>query len=107
MGIVTTFELGEEHGVLTRIMEIFNVHPAGLYAYGTTVVQCMANEVLTVMSWLFTCNFIHFMSGSLMFCHIFGTYCCMCVVVMCSLTGNVLYRERSNIYFYSNGQHVI
>jgi len=38
MGRVTTFEHREEHGVPLRTAKIFTVHPAGLYAYGATVV---------------------------------------------------------------------
>jgi hypothetical protein len=39
---------------------------------------------------------IHITSGSLTCCQVFGTYFCMCVVLICSFTGHVLYRERSN-----------
>jgi hypothetical protein len=60
MGRVTTFEHREEHGVPSRSTqgtEIFTVHPAGLCAYGTTVVQCMVNEVLNSYSMVIYMSF--------------------------------------------------
>jgi len=95
MGRVTTFEHREEHGVLTRSAEIFTVHPGGLCAYGTTVVECMANGVLTVTSRLCTCHFhTHYVRITDVLSRVWNF--CMCVVLICSFTGHVSYRERSN-----------
>jgi hypothetical protein len=84
MGMVTTFQLREEHDDITRSTEIFSIHPAGLCAYGITVVQCMANEVFTVMSQLFICHFHTHYIRTTTCCHVFGTDFCMCVVLTCS-----------------------
>jgi len=76
---VTTFEHREEHAVLTRSTEIFAVHPAGLCAYCTTVVQCMASEVLTVTSWLFTCHLdTHYVRITDMLSHLWNSLLYVC-----------------------------
>jgi len=79
MGRVTTFEQREEHAIITRSTEIFTVHLAGLCAYGTTVVQCMASEVLTVTSWLFTCHFhTHYVMITDMLSHLWNSILYVC-----------------------------
>ena len=76
---MSTFEHREEHGVPARSTEIFTVHPAGLCAYGTTVVQCMASEVLRVMSWLFTCHFhTHYVRITDMLSYLWNSLLYMC-----------------------------
>lgn len=79
MGRVTTFEQREEHAIITRSTEIFTVHPAGLCAYDTTVVQCIANEVLTVTSWLFTYHFpTHYIRLTDMLSHLWNSLLYVC-----------------------------
>jgi len=79
MGRVITFEHREEHGVPARSTEIFTVHPVGLFAYDTTVVQCMASEVLTVTLWLFTCHFhMHYVRITDMMSHLWNSLLYVC-----------------------------
>lgn len=101
MGRVTTFEHRKEHSVLTRSAEIFAVHPAGLCAYGTRVVQCMANGVLTVTSRLFTCHFhTHYVRITDMLSRLWNLLLYVCFLI-CSFTGHVSYGERSNKFAFT------